>query len=215
MQRFDLRFAARASVLALALVPFACGGESSSDGSGGTSGGSGGSTSGGSGGTGGSVAGGGTAGCEDFGSGGGCPACGAYVPPVCENGTWTCSPVVCPDASTDANPTCASNQVPTVDGCLTCSDASTKLNDAIEAARKANAACGTAADCVLTGAGTACAGDCQIAVSTSGKAAFEAALAKLDADYCSGFVPVCGYSTPKCAMPTLECTGGLCATKFN
>ncbi|MBK8997816.1 MAG: hypothetical protein IPM35_19000 [Myxococcales bacterium] len=223
MIRIDLGL----TCLALALSPLACGGESASDGSGGsggnpsggsTSGGSGGSTSGGSGGTtsggaGGSTSGGsgGTGACGPMPGPMDCLVCGQLTSPICENGAWTCPPEVgCPDAGS-----CPSNQVPTVKGCLGCSDASSQLNDGIEAARKASSACGTAADCVLTGAGTACAGSCQVAVSKSGEAAFQAALSKLDADYCSGFVPVCGYSTPKCAVPTLECTGGSCEAKFN
>lgn len=206
------------ALLALALVPFACGGESSSDGSGGAqSGGSGGAPGGGAPGGG---SGGGSGGIPAGGSGGSgacgpmptgdCIVCGHYASMICQNGAWTCPPENCVDAGT-----CPSGQVPTVEGCLSCSDASSKLDAAIEAARKANAACGTAGDCVLTASGTACAGACQVAVSASGEAAFKALLSKLDGDYCSGFVPVCGYSTPKCAVPTLECNAGSCEAKFN
>lgn len=155
--------------------------------------------------------GGGTAGC----AGGGGIDCidqctGDFYLPDCVNGSWECadsSP--CPDAGT-----CPTGQVPTIEGCLSCDAATTAFSNAIEAARLANAACNTAADCVLTGSGTACAGACQVAVSAAGQSAFAAALAKIDAGYCSGFVAVCGYSTPKCAMPTLECQAGLCQTVY-
>ena len=85
----------------------------------------------------------------------------------------------------------------------------------ITEARKANASCGTATDCVMTSSDTACSGACGVAVSKSGEAAFQSALAYADGAYCSGFVPVCGYSSPKCAQATLECNAGSCEAKYN
>ncbi|MCC6903448.1 MAG: hypothetical protein IT377_31045 [Polyangiaceae bacterium] len=198
------------------LLPFACGGESSTDDDTGGASGTGGATSGGTGGaggTGGTTSGGtgGTGGTNDCGPPitGDCVVCGKFALKVCVDGKWTCPEEVnCPDAG------CDSGKVQTVDGCLTCAEASTKLASGIEAARKANASCGTEADCVLTGASTACSGSCQVAVAKSGEAAFQAALSKLDTDYCKAFVPTCGYSSPKCAAPTLVCTLGLCELSF-
>lgn len=202
-----------AFVTLVGLVPFACGGESSTDGD---TGGAGGSTTGGSSGTGGSGGApsggsGGSGGTNDCGPPptGDCVVCGKFAAMVCSGGKWGCPTKVCPDAA------CEAGEVPTASGCLTCGEVSTKLTVGIEAARKANASCGSEADCVLTGGGTACAGSCQLAVSKTGEAAFQAALSKLDADYCKGFVPECGYSGPKCAVPKLVCTAGLCDVTFN
>ncbi|MBK7579755.1 MAG: hypothetical protein IPI67_06040 [Myxococcales bacterium] len=200
-----------------ALLMSACGGDSSSDDNGGKGGATGGTSSGGasSGGTSsGGTSSGGSAGTTGGGSAGTTSGGSGGVAGSSSGGSGGSTA----DASTDANPdgsTYGTTEVPTVDGCLSCSAASTKLNDGIEAARKANASCGSAGDCTLTGAGTTCAGDCQVAVSKSGEAAFKTALSKLDGDYCQGFVPVCGYSTPKCAVPTLVCTNGLCEAKYN
>jgi hypothetical protein len=133
--------------------------------------------------------------------------------PTCVGTSWSCPPDECPDAAADA-PSCGAGKVSTVDGCLSCVDASQKLSDAIEAARVANAGCASAADCVMTNSNTACAGSCSEAVSKGGEAAFQAALAKLDTDYCTGFVPVCGYTTPKCAAPTLVCQAGKCQATY-
>ncbi len=157
--------------------------------------------------------------CSD--GGGGCAAggggdcvdncTGQFYLPDCVNGNWVCTgSTPCPDAGA-----CSSNEVPTVDGCLSCSDATTAYTTAIEAARKANAGCSSATECVLTSAGTTCAGSCQVAVSQSGESAFAAALAQIDSDYCSGFVDVCGFSTPKCAVPSVVCTLGTCEVVFN
>jgi hypothetical protein len=192
---------------AVLIAAGACGGESRGDGS--SRGGSAGSAgSGGAAGSSGSS--GGAAGC----GGGGAMDCvdpcdGHMYLPSCVNGAWTCAGGDVCDAGT-----CVPGTVPTVEGCLSCADASTKLAGAIESARSANAACIEAADCTLTGAGTACWGDCPAAVSKSGEPAFQSALSKLDADYCSAFVPECGYSTPKCAVPTLVCASGKCEATY-
>jgi hypothetical protein len=110
---------------------------------------------------------------------------------------------------------CGAGEVPTVEGCLTCDQASAKLDAAIESARVANASCNTADDCTLTAASTTCWGACPIAVSKSGESSFQAALAKLDGDYCTAYVPECGYVTPKCAAAKLACTGGVCQAVYN
>ncbi len=142
-----------------------------------------------------------------------CEGCSGFTSPVCENGSWTCPPLNCPDAGPDAA-TCGAGHVPTIDGCLSCAQASTKLGQLIEAARAKNASCSAETDCVMTGSATACNGSCGVAVSKAGEAAFQAALTKIDTGYCAGFVPVCGYSTPKCAMPTLVCNAGQCEAKY-
>jgi hypothetical protein len=234
-----------ALVLAPLLAIGACGGSTSDSSSGGTSSGgtsSGGTTSGGTGGSAG-CGGGGAMDCIDTcaghyvsplcvsgtwicpqstcDGGGGCAAGGGidcvdqctgdFYLPSCVNGGWVCdqsSP--CPDGGT-----CAVDEVPTADGCLSCSDATTAYTNAIEAARIANAACNTETDCVLVDASTTCAGSCQLAVSQSGQSAFSASLQQIDADYCSGFVAVCGYSAAKCALPTPVCNAGTCGVVFN
>jgi len=104
--------------------------------------------------------------------------------------------------------------VPTIEGCLSCSDTTQHLIAEIEKARKANAACSTVADCVMTSDSTACFGSCGVAVSKSGEAAFKASLAYWNDAYCSGFVAVCGYATPSCAQPTLVCNAGLCDATY-
>ena len=156
---------------------------------------------------------GGTAGCGPMPGPMDCEGCSGFTSPVCENGSWTCPPLNCPDAGPDAA-TCGAGHVPTIDGCLSCVQASTKLGQLIEAARAKNASCSTEMDCVMTGSATACNGSCGVAVSKAGEAAFQAALTKIDTGYCAGFVPVCGYSTPKCAMPTLVCNAGQCEAKY-
>jgi hypothetical protein len=93
-------------------------------------------------------------------------------------------------------------------------EVSTKLNAAIEAARVANAACTTAADCKTTSADTPCAGACPVAISTAGESQFQAALSKLGTDYCSDYVSECGYATPSCVLPTLTCPAGICEATF-
>ncbi|HMR74907.1 MAG TPA: hypothetical protein PKD61_07345 [Polyangiaceae bacterium] len=115
------------------------------------------------------------------------------------------------DAGTDAG--CAANTVPTKDGCLSCSDASKALNAVLDAARKANAACSTATDCKLIGAGSQCAGGCQLAIAVSGEAAYNAALAQANKDYCSGYVPVCGFITPACLAVKAVCKSNVCETE--
>lgn len=141
------------------------------------------------------------------------PCTGSMELPVCQGESWGCEVHVCPDAGQDAA-SCASGQVPTVEGCLTCAAASQKLSDAIEAARLANASCSSPADCVMTGSNTTCWGSCGVAVSKAGEQAFAAALAKLDGDYCTAFVPECGYATPKCAQATLTCPAGTCVAQY-
>lgn len=203
-----MRHGSSLGIFVLALAVSGCGGESDSDAGGGTGGTpSGGTSSGGtsSGGTAGSASG-GTAGVGSAGTAG--SASGGTA------GSASGGSGGIVDAGLDAFQ-CASGEVPTVEGCLTCSAASQKLSDAIEKARKANASCGTATDCVMTGSGTACSGTCGVAVSKSGEAAFQSALAYADGAYCSGFVPVCGYSSPKCAQATLECNAGSCEAKYN
>lgn len=209
------------------LVAGACGGESSGgDGTGGTAGtapdGSAGSTAGtaGSAGSGGVAGTSGTAGCGGSGASD-CvhPCTGQLYGPTCENGVWGCEHENTPcDAGTDAPvdaADCPKGEVPTVEGCLTCNDASTKLDDAITKARETNAACSAATDCMMADASTPCAGSCPVAISKSGEQHFKDAIAKIAGDYCSDFVSECGYSTPKCANATLICSAGLCEAKYN
>jgi len=203
----------------------ACGGSTSDQNSGGTSSGgsssggksSGGTTSSGGTSTGGTSTGGtSTGGSSTGGCGGGgaadCVDCKGYSSPICVNGQWTCEQHDCSDSG--AGGACPANQVPTIDGCLTCDAATQAYTSAIDAAQKANSACNLETDCVLTAASTTCSGSCQIAVSKSGEAAFQAELASIDKNYCSGFVAVCGYSTPKCANATLACNAGTCEAIF-
>jgi hypothetical protein len=206
----------------------ACGGESSSDSAGGAAGqaGSGGAQAGaggaqagsggllgGMGGIGGSP--GGAAGIGGCGGGGAAdcvdPCDGHMFPPTCIDGVWTCIGSTLCDGGT---PACQAAEVPTVQGCMSCEEVTQVLTNAIEAARVAAAACSTDADCTLANSSTLCAGDCPVAVSTSGKSAFENAVSKLSNDYCSDFVPTCGYSTPKCALPTLVCSAGSCQAEY-
>ncbi len=186
---------ALAGALALVLTG-GCGGDSSSDGSGGSGG------------------------CGSPPGNVDCLGCNnEFVPIECVNGVWQCPQIKCaPDAGTDAGSdasSCPSGEVPTVDGCITCADATQKLSDAIEAARAANDDCSTPADCVMTSSSTTCAGSCGVAVSTAGEAAFQSALSQINADYCSAFVPECGFSTPKCANATLVCNAGSCEATYN
>jgi hypothetical protein len=171
---------------------------------------------GGSGGTGGTIATGGTGACGPMPGGVDCfDSCsGQMYSPSCVNGSWDCIPKPCPDAGGPDAAACPTGQVPTLEGCLTCTDAAAHLSAEIEKARKANAACSTAADCVMTGDSTACFGSCGVAVSKSGEAAFQTALSYWDGAYCSGYVAVCGYSTPSCAQPTLVCNAGSCDATY-
>ncbi len=127
--------------------------------------------------------------------------------PDCVNGSWVC-------AETSPCPDCGAGQVRTFEGCMTCDAVTAALSEALETERLANAACRTVADCVLTASDTACRGTCPVAVSVAGERAFTAALSWTDRDYCSEFAAECGYSTPKCAAPKLECQTGLCQTVY-
>src|SRR5262245_37028008 len=119
----------------------ACGGSTSDENSGGSSSGgsstggtsSGGTSSGGTA-TGGTSTGGtSTGGSATGGCGGGgaadCVDCTGFSSPICVNGQWTCEQHDCSDSGVGGSGTggtgaCPANQVPTVDGCLTC-DAAT------------------------------------------------------------------------------------------
>jgi hypothetical protein len=202
----------------------ACGGESSSDSGGGAAGqaGSGGAqagTGGAQAGSGGSLGGmggiggspGGAAGMGGCGGAGGEDCVDPCAVHTCIDGVWTCIGSTLCDGGT---PTCQAAEVPTVQGCMSCEEVTQVLTNAIEAARLANAACSTDTECTLANSSTLCAGDCPVAVSASGKNAFESAVSKLSNDYCSDFVPTCGYSTPKCALPTLVCSAGSCQAEY-
>lgn len=182
---------------------------SAGDGGGGRSGGSGGSGSGGTAGSAGEGRSGGSGGCGEEGGGIDCmDRCTEDLfSPDCVNGSWVC-------AETSPCPDCGAGQVRTFEGCMTCDAVTAALSEALETERLANAGCRTVADCVLTASDTACRGTCPVAVSVAGERAFTAALSWTDRDYCSEFAAECGYSTPKCAAPKLECQTGLCQTVY-
>ncbi len=201
------------TALSVALVP-GCGSEDDASGSGGSStggsAGSGGSTGGSGGSTGGSAGSGGSSGSNTGGTAGSSGSSGAGGGAGTDGGAGTSGAggSAGTDGGTDAG--CAAKTVPTKDGCLSCSDALKAVSAAIEAARKANGKCSVAGDCKLIGAGSQCAGGCQTAIATSGEKTYQAALAQANKDYCSGYVPVCGFITPACLAVKAVCKNKQC-----
>ena len=136
--------------------------------------------------------------------------CDGYQP-MCPYSTPDCADVeaVCgADGSCTFDFGCPGGAVDTVDGCLSCGEAANAAGAAQQAAKQANDSCASADDCVLVGAGTDCAGSCQTAVSNVD--AYDAAIAALNADYCSDYVSNCGFTTPLCTQAQADCVAGVC-----
>jgi hypothetical protein len=123
---------------------------------------------------------------------------------------------VCPDVvCADAAVACSSGLVPTAHGCLSCAEATQQVADTIDKALSTSQACDTVDDCTYGAASTACAGACPVAVSKDNQGYFEDLVNLVSEDYCQDFVATCGYSTPKCAVTTLDCVGGACTLVQN
>ena len=128
---------------------------------------------------------------------------------TCEAAAWTC-----PGESTldcEATGECPGGQVPTVDGCLSCSDVAGIVSAIKAEAVGLYSGCISDGDCILVSQDTACAGACPTAIGAQNADAFADVLAMIDGDYCSTeTVATCGYATPDCAPTTPKCNDGAC-----
>jgi hypothetical protein len=111
-------------------------------------------------------------------------------------------------------PTCEGDKVPTIDGCIGCSQVTTAIQGLKEASMGMFTSCETVDDCTTTNDGTVCAGACPIAVNTSSAGAYQTLLDVISSNYCQGYVAKCGYMTPSCAQGTLVCKDNVCQQEF-
>lgn len=217
-----MRFAILAVLFSTALAELAACGSTSEQGQpSATGGGSGGTDAGAKGGThaggSGGVHTGGSAGCAGHGTVDCVDYCTLnFVSPICVGGVWGCPErSYCPpDAGFDGGP-CASDEVLTAHGCMSCDAVTTAYSAEIETARKSLAGCNIDADCMLAPVPTKCSAGCPVAVSKSGEGAFKSAVLSIDVAYCTNFEAACGFSTPACASATVTCDAGNCEAVTN
>ncbi|MGM0579010.1 MAG: hypothetical protein ACQEXJ_25040 [Myxococcota bacterium] len=131
-------------------------------------------------------------------------------------GSWSCTKDCGGGAcEPDDGVACPDDQVSTVEGCMTCSEALGKVDELKKEALETRRVCEIDADCTLTGYSTDCAGACFVAVATKQEGAFDAALAGISEDYCGGYADVCGYATPGCLAAEPSCVEGVCEAEYS
>lgn len=84
------------------------------------------------------------------------------------------------------------------------------MTDAIAAAVASASSCSADSECASAFADTACQGTCPVPLRADALDEFQALLAALSQEYCTGYAPKCGYSTPMCIEAKAVCHQGTC-----
>jgi len=128
-------------------------------------------------------------------------------------GLWNCTKD-CNGGTCGPIPECGEDKVPTIDGCVGCSQAMEAIQGLKESSMHLFNACETVDDCTTTGDDIDCAGACPVAVNAESAQAYQDFLNVISSNYCQGYVQECGYSTPSCMQGTLICKDNICQQTF-